>query len=65
MENQFVDTLLHYAARLSDGTGTDKAQHYAIAQGWLNEDGQITPEGRKTAEAFIDQEKNRSAFRIG
>ena len=64
MENA-KDILMNYAGRFRDHKAGQTAVSYAQERGWVDENGEPTPDGKKAAAALKDQLNTRSAFRIG
>ena len=58
-------TLLEFSGRLITDAGAETAESVAASRGWLDEQGKPTRAGLDVARAFADQQKTRSAFRIG
>jgi len=54
-----------YAVQMSGNSSGKTPLECAQMQGWVDADGNVTPEGKEAAKAFGDQEKTRSVFRIG
>ncbi|MEL6112768.1 MAG: hypothetical protein AAFR20_08185 [Pseudomonadota bacterium] len=65
MDKETIYLLETFAAQMSGGMEGKSGRECAQAQGWLDADGNITPEGRDAAKAFGEQDGTRSAFRIG
>ena len=65
MQTSITDVLITYAASMIATSSGDTPLAAAQRQGWLDAAGEPTPDGREAAKAFLDQERTRSAFRIG
>ncbi len=55
--------IVNFAGRISGAAQDDSAVAYATEHGWLSPDGSVTAEGRRLADALLDQSGARSAFR--
>jgi len=65
MQQKIIDILTAYAARLASDDPSESGLECARKQGWIDEKGNPTEEGKKAAKAFMDQADTRSVFRIG
>ncbi len=65
MQQKIIDILTAYAARLASEDPSVSGMDCARKQGWIDENGKPTEDGKKAAKAFMEQEETRSVFRIG
>lgn len=68
MTTASVDPRLHsvivgFAGRIIGAGEDEKALAYAVDHGWLTKRGEVTADGRRLADALLDQSGARSVFR--
>ncbi|MGF1543374.1 MAG: hypothetical protein ACFB00_02510 [Parvularculaceae bacterium] len=64
MTQEKIDLLAAYAASLACGEDVDGRAN-AQRLGWITDAGAVTKSGEEAAKAFVEQQKTRSAFRVG
>lgn len=62
-EARLHSMIVGFAGRIIGAGDDDKALAYAIDHGWLAQGGAVTAEGRRLADALLDQSGARSVFR--
>ncbi|MEO1252953.1 MAG: hypothetical protein AAFW81_11490 [Pseudomonadota bacterium] len=65
MASELGNLLTAYVGRMAGLKSAEEELSFAQSRGWMSASGELTPEGRKIAEAFREQQKTRSVFRIG
>jgi hypothetical protein len=55
--------IVNFAGRITGAANDSGALAYAEEHGWLGKDGSVTADGRRLADALLDQTGARSAFR--
>jgi hypothetical protein len=55
--------IVNFAGRIAGAANDGGALAYAEERGWLGKDGSVTTDGRRLADALLDQSGARSVFR--